>query len=290
MVLVYSEGRRRGRLTETLSRGSVQVRGQNVFYEASGSAEEGPTLLFLHESGGSGATWQAQLTGLAVQARAIAMDLPGHGRSEGQGADSIAGYRQAVLEFLDALAIRWPVVLAGVCLGAAVAVDVALHAPDRVHGLILAGVSDGGRACDRTLAAVARGEAPEAFVHGLFSSRAADRTVGEHAKRWRLSSPLVRHGDLMALATYDLPEALRQVHVPTLLVAGGEDQRATVQWAQTMAEEMSDACMIEVGQAGCLSMVEQPAVFNRMLLGFLNGLAPACPVTPEVKPGGYRRF
>ncbi|HEY3364007.1 MAG TPA: alpha/beta fold hydrolase [Symbiobacteriaceae bacterium] len=292
MVLLNIEGsiRRRSKGPDSLSRGSVQVRGENIYYEASGSVEEGPTILFLHESGGSAATWQGQLAGLAPGVRCLAPDLPGHGRSEGKGCGTVAEYRRVVLEFMDTLALRWPVIIAGACLGAAVAVDMAIHAPERVHGLILAGLCDGGRACVQTLSDAARGEALDGFVQDLFSGHTAQRLVGDHLKQWRLTSPLVRHGDLVALAGYSLSEALRRVKPPVVLIAGGHDSLATTQWAYAAAEEMPNACAIEIPDAGCLSMAEQPAAFNRIVLGFLSGLAPACPVALGARPGGYRRF
>src|SRR2546428_2104843 len=102
------------------SGGNLQVGGVELYYEASGP-EFGPTLLFLHESGGSVATWEQQLICLGGEVRCLALDLPGHGRSEGRPIPSVQAYREWVLGFLDALAIRQPVVVVGLCLGAAIA-------------------------------------------------------------------------------------------------------------------------------------------------------------------------
>lgn len=280
----------RSTAADLLSAGSVQVFGENVWYQAAGVAEESPTVLFLHECGGDSATWNGQLTGLAREARCLAVDLPGHGRSEGMGFSSVAEYRQAVLEFLDALAIRWPVVVAGVCLGAAVAVDMARHAPTRVGGLILAGAVDGGRATERIRSQTALGQAPEEFVTALFRPDASPRLRDEKLRRWQLTSPLARHADLMAVGAYPLTQTMRQVSHATLLVAGADDRVVEPWQVQALADQLPQARVVTVSDAGCLAMMEQPGAFNRAAASFLDTLQGTRPMgTVQRRPGGYRR-
>lgn len=282
--------RQRGKPAAILSAGSVQVRRESIYYEASGSAEAGPTILFVHESGGSGVTWHGQLVGLAQGARCLVPDLPGHGRSEGLGHGTVAEYREVILGFLDALAIRWPVVVAGVCLGAAVAIDLALHAPHRISGLVLSGVSDGGRASEEARRAAAVGEAPASFVDGLFRPSVSRTLKSERMKRWKLTSPLARHGDLAAVASYPMTELLCLVEQPALLLSGEEDVIATPDLARALADVLCDGRAETLPQAGCLAMVEQPAAYNAALSRFLRELPDASPMQGADHPGGYRRF
>jgi len=295
MGLLYSSrsNSRRVKGSEVRSSGSVQVDGVSVYYETAGLAELGPTVLFLHDGGGTAATWQAQLVGVSQSARCIAMDLPGHGRSEGVGAASIGEYRQRVLDFLDALAIRWPVVVVGVCLGASIAVDLALAAPERVAGLILSGVSEGGRTCAAaTREEISRGDAAPAFVMDLFSETASRQVISAQMTRWRNTSPTVRYGDLMAQSEYSVVDSLREVAHPVLLVAGERDATASPAVTFAVADQMTDARAAVVPGAGCLCMVEHPNAYNRIVSDFLHGrLRPTSPVIPDQeRRGGYRRF
>ncbi|HYF76481.1 MAG TPA: alpha/beta hydrolase [Symbiobacteriaceae bacterium] len=281
---------RRRKPEETLSGGSVQVRGQNVYYEAAGVSELGPSMLFLHEAGGCSATWHGQLVGLAQSGRCLVVDLPGHGRSEGSGYGTVAEYRASLTAFLDALAIRWPVVVAGVCLGALIAVDLAAAAPDRVAGLVLAGVSENGRAGDGIWDGAARGEAPEGFVTDLFSRSVNPSIISRRLQRWRQTSPTVRFADLAAVQGYPLRTALQAVRHPTLIVAGEEDPVATPSVARELAGVAGRSRVVVIPRAGCLSMVEQPALFSRAMQEFVAELGPAGPIVPDVgRPGGYRR-
>jgi 3-oxoadipate enol-lactonase len=275
---------------ETLSGGSVQVWGESVWYEAAGVAEENPTLLFLHESGGCGMTWYGQLVGLAQKVRCLVVDLPGHGRSEGVGHASVGEYRQAMLAFLDTLAIRWPVVLAGVDLGAAIAADMARHAPTRVAGLVLAGPMEGGRACERIRSRTSLGEAPEAYVDRLFGSHVPAKVRSDRYRRWQVTSPVVRHGDLLAVKQYSLVQTLRQISHPVLLVAGEEDRLAPPEDVLDLAQRLPRAKTVTVPRAGCLAMVEQPGLFNQAVTSFIATLPGTRPMGAlQRKPGGYRR-
>lgn len=273
-----------------LSAGSVSIGYESIHYAASGIAEAGPAILFLHEAGGSGATWHGQLAGLAQRARCLVPDLPGHGQSTGGGLQTISEHRTAMLGFLDALAIRWPVVVVGVCLGAAVGIDLALHAPERVAGLILAGLAEGSRASPILVQQTARGEAPEEFVEGMFSESASPRLKREQLKRWRLTCPTVRHGDLMALARYPVRDRLEQVRHRTLAVAGGEDRVLPVESTRRLAARTLRGETVVIPAAGSLSMLEQPERFNQVVVDFLEEVHPDVPVVPAVHyVGGYRR-
>ena len=46
-----------------------------------------PTIVFIHGSGNNRLFWANQLNGLTDCANTVAIDLPGHGESPGQGMD-----------------------------------------------------------------------------------------------------------------------------------------------------------------------------------------------------------
>ena len=47
------------------------------------------TILFIHGSGGSKILWDGQVTALAGKVNTLALDLPGHGESDGTGETSV---------------------------------------------------------------------------------------------------------------------------------------------------------------------------------------------------------
>jgi pimeloyl-ACP methyl ester carboxylesterase len=46
------------------------------------------SIVFIHGAAGSGDFWQAQVKGLAGRVNTLAVDLPGHGQSDGAGKDT----------------------------------------------------------------------------------------------------------------------------------------------------------------------------------------------------------
>ena len=103
-----------------------------------GGADPGsPPLLLIHGAGGSRLHWPPgirRLTGWRV----LAIDLPGHGDSPGPGERSIEAYTGCVLEWLDEYGVE-RVIPAGHSMGGAIALTLALQAPDRLAGMVLVG-------------------------------------------------------------------------------------------------------------------------------------------------------
>ncbi|MBI2153663.1 MAG: alpha/beta fold hydrolase [Candidatus Rokubacteria bacterium] len=77
--------------------------GLRINYVETGSGPK--TLCFVHGVGGSGQAWIRQLEDLADTARVVALDLPGHGESGGDGCRRIGDYARVVAGFVEALGV-----------------------------------------------------------------------------------------------------------------------------------------------------------------------------------------
>jgi pimeloyl-ACP methyl ester carboxylesterase len=100
--------------------------GETLHYVQTGGGSA--TLVLIHGAGGEHGTWTRQLEGLADAARVVALDLPGHGGSSGDGCRSIRDYAMVVQRFLVALG-RGPVVLGGHSMGGAITPTVSRTSP-----------------------------------------------------------------------------------------------------------------------------------------------------------------
>ena len=99
---------------------------------------EKSTLVFIHGAGGHGYFWQAQIEALMDRVNIVALDLPGHGRSDGSGKDTITEYAQAVNGFLNDIEAPKPVPC-GFSLGGAIAQQLLMDFPKRYSAGILIG-------------------------------------------------------------------------------------------------------------------------------------------------------
>jgi pimeloyl-ACP methyl ester carboxylesterase len=114
----------------------IDVRGTPVRYDWAGT---GPVVAVLLHGGGlddARLSWSALTPRAAEHATVIAPDLPGFGDSPlGATTPSVVGYADWLVAFLDAVSVR-RCLLAGLSLGAAVALRTALNVPDRVSGVL----------------------------------------------------------------------------------------------------------------------------------------------------------
>jgi pimeloyl-ACP methyl ester carboxylesterase len=156
----------------------LTVRGRHVRYRVTGPADA-PRVLLLHGVTRSLEDWNEQHELLSGQYRVISVDLPGFGHSQRlREPVSLAGLARFVEDFLDEIGVPGPVHVAGNSLGGAVAMQLAVQAPDRVRSLLLANSAGFGREVTPTLRIL--GVRPRAVAKAMLRP---NRTVALQAER-----------------------------------------------------------------------------------------------------------
>ncbi len=275
-------------------RGYAPVEGTSLYYEVTG---DGPAVVLLHGRGADHRMWEDQFAALAGRYRVVAYDLRGFGRS-GQGENHYS-HAADLDALLDHLGLE-RVVPVGLSLGGGAALNFAVLHPDRIRGLVTVDSSLGGHRWSPEFTAM--------MAH--FERVAADSGV-EAAKELYLASPML--GRLLAhptagerlramLRDYSgwhwvnadrgLPleppaiARLASIRVPTLVIVGEHDMSDFHAIAATLASGIPGARRVMMEGLGHVPSMEDPARFNTLLLGFLDGL----PVTvPAAGPGAPAR-
>lgn len=121
---------------------TIGVAGRSVRVASLGTGE--PVVL-LHGLGGYLEEWTEAQTALAEHFGTHAPDLPGFGRSDPIDRPDLPGLARHVLATLDALGLDEPVHLVGNSLGGAIAMQVAVEAPERVATTTLVDSAGFGR-------------------------------------------------------------------------------------------------------------------------------------------------
>lgn len=228
------------------------------------AGEEGaPPLLLLHGTFWS-RVWQPVLPALGAHHRAIALDLPGSGLSEGELDEdraSVPALAATVLRAADALGLeRFD--LGAHDIGGGVAQHLVVHGDDRVRRLVLmnAVVLDSW-----PVPAVARFKDPQARAAATVAStldgrrRSMAQAVGrelspeeveDYVQPW-LSEARVRSWSAMAAAadpryTLDLVPGLVERALPTRLVWGRDDDFQKVEFARRYVAQVPGADLVEV--------------------------------------------
>jgi pimeloyl-ACP methyl ester carboxylesterase len=233
----------------------------------------GRPVVLIHGAAGRAEVWSPQLTGLADVARMIAVDLPGHGATEGQGCQEIERYAAWVTALLDALGVDRPV-LVGHSMGGAIAQTLALGDAARYAGLALVGTGARLRVLPRILQLFREGSALASDLVGSlsYSPLTPPGAVIEAERALHETAVAVTLGDFHACDRFDLMGRLGDLRLPTLVVVGRDDRLTPPKFAAYLARSIPAARLVEIDGAGHFPQLEQPVAVNEALRGFLGAL------------------
>ena len=247
------------------------VDGKRVFAATGGQTfkSELPTVMFLHGAGMDHTVWTLQTRWFAHHGRnVVAVDLPGHGRSEGPPLASIGALADWVVHFRDAAKID-KAALIGHSMGALVAIETAARAPPRIWALGLLGVADRMAVHPDLLKAARSGEEVAIRLVAAWGFGRRAHVGGAKAPGlWMLGGgvrllergrPGVLATDLAACDSYvGAPEAASRIRCPTLLVLAEMDRMTPPGAARGIERAIAGARTVVIGDAGHMMMVERP--------------------------------
>jgi len=261
---------------------TVDRGGSRIFFEEQGT---GPCIVFGHSFLCSGAMWAAQVRGLADRARAVNVDLRGHGRSSPSsgtfGLDDMVDDVLAVLDAVHADRAVW----AGLSIGGMVALRAALRAPERVSGLVLADTTARAETARKrieygALALVVRlaGLRPVLpVVMRLMFGATTRRRRPDLVAEWRERFASAHVGSMLAtlralLDRESVGPLLGGIRAPCLVIVGEEDASLPPSHSREIASGIPGSRLVVVPGAGHLSALEQPEVVTSAMREFLGAL------------------
>ena len=262
----------------------MTVPGGRMAYQVAG---DGPAVVLIHGFGLDMRMWEPQWPVLAARSRAVRYDCRGFGASG--PLDPAVPYTHSgdLIALLDHLAIA-DAVLVGLSFGGRVALQTALAAPDRVRGLVLLGAVLDGVPWDPASARALDEVDRQVRAGGLLAGRAAwlahplfaaarrraglagqleAMVAGYPGQHWLGQDP---HQDVRPR----LMDALEDVAAPALVVVGEDDVPGFREMSAVLARRLPGAAFRAVAGAAHMVNLEQPAVVNELLTGFLDGLLP----------------
>ncbi len=239
-----------------------------------------PLVLLGPSLGTSTILWEKVIPPLAEKYRVVAWDLPGHGASPASSdAFTVADLADAVAASAGDLGAE-RVLYAGVSLGGAVGLELALRHPARVAAAAI--VASGAQLGD-----------PESWADraATVRSRSTSSVIVSSAQRWFAPGSMERDPDLSgrllhvlqnadddsyarcceALAAYDVRGRLGEIAAPILAVWGEHDVVAPEAKAREIADGAPHGGIRMIADAGHLPPAEQPRLLADALRGFFDG-------------------
>ena len=254
----------------------TELRGKPVLAADGGATPDGPTLLLVHGAGNDRTVWQLQTRSLAHHGvRVLAVDLPGHGGSEGPPLSSVADIAGWLAEFIEALDIG-PIAVAGHSMGALAALELAATRPDLVSDLVLVGAAASMPVHPALLEAAAANDPLAAelicgWAHASSSKIGGHDApgmwmIGEGRSLIHLCENGVLSTDLEACNAHQgAVEAASKVTCPTLLILGSEDKMTPLKGAQPLIEALEHAEIAILEGSGHTLMIERSHDVRRLL-------------------------
>jgi pimeloyl-ACP methyl ester carboxylesterase len=260
----------------------AQVDGLTISYDVQG---EGEPLVLIPYLSADHACYAFQLPVYTEHFSCIAIDLPGSGESDKPvGPYSTEGYADQVAALLGAIGVEHAHV-AGVSLGAAVGMHLAVRHPGRVRSLSLHSAWDKSDLylttvveLWRTLASslpttadvVIQGIFPLALTPEVYVNRPEFVDTLADFVRSRPAQPLDAFlAQTDAAITHDIGPALGEISVPSLITVGAQDLVCSTRFAERLNSTINGSELIVFEHLSHVGLHEDPETFNQATLDFL---------------------
>jgi len=249
------------------------INGSSLAYKVSRSDNAKGSILFVHGSGGDSHIWEEQLNHLPPDFCGAAIDLPGHGASEGPLLRTIDDGAQLISMLPEFLKIPRPIWLAGHSMGSAMAITAALDHPQQIDGLILVGSGSRLRVLPQVLDSLQTGKMNPEFLRFGFSPMTPASVWEKEVEALQKAGTAILFNDFSACDQFDRSADLEQIKVPTLIIVGEDDQLTPLKYSEFLYEHLSSAKLVVIPAAGHHVMLEKPAEVNRAIADFVMSVA-----------------
>lgn len=262
---------------------NLVVDGRQVFAYAAAHALDAakPSVVFLHGAGLDHSWFALQSRYFGYHGRnVLALDLPGHGRSEGPPLPSVEALAQWLVRLLDAAGVGKASVV-GHSLGSLVALECAARHAGRVERIALIGTAFPMKVSDTFLEAARTndhaaydmetiwGHAPEVPLGG--NPYPGMWMYGDTLARLERLAPGVLHAGLKACNDYTAGlEAAAKVKCPALFILGRRDLMTPPRAASALAQAIAGARTVTLASSGHSLMAEAPDAVLDALIEFLG--------------------
>jgi 3-oxoadipate enol-lactonase len=208
----------------------------------------------------------------------------GHGKTDtGDGQYTIDGHVDDLFNLLQVLKIK-KCVIVGLSMGGYIALRAVERNQDLFSGLVLC---DTRSEADTNEGKIRRHVAAhdvkkngvtdifaDDYIKGVFSQKSIlqrPQAVAMIRNTIKETNPFGMAGNFIALAARtDTTESLSKIIIPTLILVGENDIFTPPALSKSMHERVRNSELLIIPEAGHISNLENPSVFNEKLLQFLD--------------------
>lgn len=230
-----------------------------------------PTLVMIHGAGGCSQVWQNQTRLLKDSINALALDLPGHGKTEAPAKNTVEACARWLSEVLNAL-FEKPVFLMGHSFGGAIVQQTALLYPDLFRGVILVGTGPRLKVAPVFLEGLLNDfeKTVDSIVAFAYAPGADRSMIREGARLMKEAGSEVVHGDFLACDRFDLRNEVDKIQHPCLIICGDQDKLAPISLSESLNKSIGGSRLEIIPSAGHTVMIEKYEDLNDCVMDFLE--------------------
>ena len=263
----------------------IPVNGISISYEDSGKGDT--PIIFIHGFPFNKSMWQPQFDFLKKTNRVIIYDIRGFGGSTSDDEKfSIDLFADDLIKLMNELKID-QAIACGLSMGGYILLSAVERYQARFKAIILSDtqcLADSKEGMEKRYKSIDEikknglNDFAKNFAKGAFSKKAFEtkKDLTDKIEQVILSnSSQSITGALDALAQRkETCSALKNIMIPTLIICGDEDELTPLTRSEFLFNSISGATMHTIKEAGHLSNLEQPEVFNQHIYNFILNLIP----------------
>jgi pimeloyl-ACP methyl ester carboxylesterase len=236
--------------------------------------EQSPVVVFIHGAAMSKGFWEPQIEGLSNEYCPIAVDLPGHGGSDGPARDTIEGYADAVQDFIATAGLSGhPLALCGLSMGGGIVLQLLIDRPDLFGAAIL--INTGARLKVHPMIFESIRNDFHGFVRSMPSFGLSPHTSVDRFEEKILAMAAgcdadTAQKDFSACNTFDLMHRINEIACPTLVCTAEHDASTPPKYGLFLAEQLKQSHHAHIEKAGHFSPLEQSDAVNHEIIAFLD--------------------
>ena len=248
----------------------IKVNDKEVFASTGGQPfdPKKPVIIFVHGSGLSHITWVLQTRYFAFHGYSVlAVDLPGHGDSEGPALKSIEDMGEWISDLIDAVGIKHAS-LVGHSQGCLVTMECAARYPDKIKSLSLMGGAAAIPMNPDLLDLAEKGD-PKAvdlmmdWAHGPSGHFGGHAVPGLH--HINIGGTIVKNGSVKVLgvdfrACDNYKEGLntaKKIKCPVINILGEYDKMTPIKQGKKLADAISNSEVVIIQNCGHMILLEE---------------------------------
>lgn len=261
----------------------LTIKGKKAYAYTGGKKFDAglPTVVFVHGAQCDHSVWILQSRYLAHHGYGVlALDLPGHGRSEGPALARIEDLADWIPGVLDAAGVK-QASLVGHSMGSLIALDCAARQPQRIARIALLATAYPMKVSAELLDATKNNEPAAQDMVNIWSHLAYAQypnnpgpgfwVIGENLRLMQRQQPGVMHVDFTACNAYGGgADAAARVQCPALFLIARRDAMTPARSAQAFAQTVKGARTVMIEGSGHNMMGEKPDEVLDALAAFLK--------------------